>query len=330
MTVSVVIPAYNAAGHIRRALDSVFAQTRRADEIIVVDDGSTDETGAIVKQYGEQVAYIRQENKGVGAARNTGIRAAAGEWIALLDADDEWEREYLAEQLGLLQRNPALAWTTGNLTNCLCREDRRGPLHSQKFVEAQLARREYFDDFFKVFPKGLMGWTTTFVIKRQALLEAGLFREGENRFEDTDMFLRIAYRHPQIGYLRRPLAVHHTEVEGSLTRTHRRLDLLCAMIDRHLEMSRGFGREQDFRRCARWMLQSHMRGLLFEARGDDIRHILARFGGLISLRYRIAMQLLSLWPAGAAAACHAISRFVRAAGLRSTAACPPGRPGNRG
>ena len=329
-TVSVVIPAYNAAGHIRRALDSVLAQTRPADEIIVVDDGSTDSTGELVRQYGDKVKCITQENAGVSAARNAGIKAAACGWIGLLDADDEWQSEYLEGQTQILQRNPSLAWTTGNLTNCLCREEKRGPLHSERFLDEQLGQREFFEDFFAAFPKGLMGWTTTFVIRRDALIEAGLFREGEQRYEDTDMFLRIAYRHPQIGYLRRPLAIHHLDVEGSITRRYRQFDLLYAMIERHLEMSKQFGRGDGFRRCARWMLQSTMRGMLFEARSDDIRHILRRFRNLISLRYRIAMRTLTIWPAATAAACHTISGFARAARLRKTVTARPARAGDSG
>ncbi|HSV27877.1 MAG TPA: glycosyltransferase family A protein [Sedimentisphaerales bacterium] len=326
-TVSVVIPAYNAAGHIKRALDSALAQTRPADEIIVVDDGSTDGTGDIVRQYADKVRCIAQENAGVSAARNAGIKAAVGEWIALLDADDEWQSEYLEGQMRILQRNPSLVWTTGNLTNCLCREDKRGPLHSERFLDEQLGQREHFDDFFAAFLKGLMGWTTTFVIRRDALIEAGLFREGEQRYEDTDMFLRIAYRHPQIGYLRRPLAVHHLDVEGSITRRYRQLDLLYAMVERHLEMSKQYGRGDDFRRCARLMLQSTMRGMLFEARSGDIRCILKRFGALISLRHRIIMRTLTIWPDATASACHAMSKLIRAAGLRKTVTARPARAG---
>jgi glycosyltransferase involved in cell wall biosynthesis len=329
-TVGVVIPAYNAASHIRRALDSVLGQTRPADEIIVVDDGSTDATGEIVRGYGDKVKCIHQANAGVSAARNAGIKAAKTDFIALLDADDEWGHEYLEEQMGIIERNAGLAWTTGNLTNCLCAEEKRGPLHSQAFLEEQLGHREYFEDFFKVFPRGLMGWTTTFVIRRDALIGAGLFREGEQRYEDTDLFIRVAYRHPKIGYLRRPLPVHHLEVEGSLTRTYRQNELLYGMIERHLSMSKEFGREEDFRICARWMLQSNMRGMLFEARGDDIKEILRRFGSLISIRYRMVMRTLTIWPDGTAAACHAISTVVRTLRLRRTVVRKPDAPGEAG
>ena len=87
-SVSVIIPAYNASKHIARAINSVLAQTCQPDRIIVVDDGSTDNTSEIVKQF-DSVKYIYQENSGVSIARNTGIEAADSNWIAFLDADDE-------------------------------------------------------------------------------------------------------------------------------------------------------------------------------------------------------------------------------------------------
>ena len=88
ITVSVVIPAYNSGAYISRTVESVLGQSRPADEIIVVDDGSTDKTGEIVQTYGGKVRYIRQENAGASAASNTGIENATCPWIALLDGDD--------------------------------------------------------------------------------------------------------------------------------------------------------------------------------------------------------------------------------------------------
>ena len=118
VSVSVVIPAYNAAEHITRAIDSVLAQTRRADEIIVIDDGSADNTADIVKRYGAELKYIYQDNAGAGQARNAGIDAAKSEWIAFLDADDEWLTDKLQLQTDYLARHPDLMWTTGNFLIC--------------------------------------------------------------------------------------------------------------------------------------------------------------------------------------------------------------------
>src|ERR1700689_5366317 len=86
--ISVVIPAYNAEPHLRATLESVLAQTVQPYEIIVVNDGSTDRTEQIALSYVPRIRYIKQENQGLAGARNTGIHAAVGEWIALLDSDD--------------------------------------------------------------------------------------------------------------------------------------------------------------------------------------------------------------------------------------------------
>jgi glycosyltransferase involved in cell wall biosynthesis len=106
MTVSAIIPTYNAARWIARAIDSVLSQTHPVDEIIVVDDGSTDNTAEVVAGFGERVRYIRQSNGGPAKARNTGIRAATTEWVAFLDADDWWETQKLELQMAALHRNP--------------------------------------------------------------------------------------------------------------------------------------------------------------------------------------------------------------------------------
>ncbi|KKK55641.1 hypothetical protein LCGC14_3072500, partial [marine sediment metagenome] len=96
-SVSVVIPAYNIGDFIARAINSVLAQTHPPDEIIVVDDGSTDNTGEVVKGFGEKVIYIHQQNGGLSAARNTAMRASTCKWISFLDGDDEWLEAFRAD-----------------------------------------------------------------------------------------------------------------------------------------------------------------------------------------------------------------------------------------
>ncbi|MGB9128232.1 MAG: glycosyltransferase [Thiobacillus sp.] len=113
-TISVVIPAYNAAVTLPRALDSVLAQTWPAHEIIVVDDGSTDATGEVVKGYAGRVRYVRQDNAGPSAARNQGVAAASGEWIAFLDADDWYYPERLARHAQMITSDPTLDFLVGN------------------------------------------------------------------------------------------------------------------------------------------------------------------------------------------------------------------------
>jgi glycosyltransferase involved in cell wall biosynthesis len=115
-TVSVVMPAYNAAATIAAALRSVEAQTVPPDEVIVVDDGSADGTAALVAKRFPRVRLIRQANAGCGQARNTGVRAAKGEWLAFLDADDLWLPRKLERQLSET-RDPAVAVIVCRVTN---------------------------------------------------------------------------------------------------------------------------------------------------------------------------------------------------------------------
>jgi glycosyltransferase involved in cell wall biosynthesis len=107
-SVSVIIPTYNYGGFIAQAIGSVLTQTLKPAEIIVVDDGSTDETESIVKSLGDKVRYIRQENAGVCAARNNGVAESTGRYIAFLDADDHWEPTKLEKQLRKFEEDPGL------------------------------------------------------------------------------------------------------------------------------------------------------------------------------------------------------------------------------
>src|SRR3954470_765888 len=107
MNVSAIIPTFNRRQYIQRAIDSVLAQTLPVDEIIVIDDGSTDGTAEAVEAwYGSRIRVIRQENSGVSGARRRGIQEARGEWIAFLDSDDEWIPERTAQLLHAAERVP--------------------------------------------------------------------------------------------------------------------------------------------------------------------------------------------------------------------------------
>ena len=108
--VSVVIPAYNASKYIAETLETALNQRFRSFEIIVVDDGSTDDTHAIVEKYHDRgVVLLRQSNSGIGAARNRALPVARGEFVALLDSDDLWEPDYLHTIIGFLDLNPEVS-----------------------------------------------------------------------------------------------------------------------------------------------------------------------------------------------------------------------------
>jgi glycosyltransferase involved in cell wall biosynthesis len=114
-TVSVVIPAYNARKYLSAAVESVLAQSRPADEIILVDDGSTDDTVAVAESFNSRVVLLRQANAGAGAARNLAIQHASGDCIALLDADDLWHPEKLALQMAMIETQPAIDIVFGSV-----------------------------------------------------------------------------------------------------------------------------------------------------------------------------------------------------------------------
>jgi len=150
-TLSVIIPAYNREAYLGDAIASVLAQTYPADEIIVVDDGSTDRTAAIARAYGPPVRCISQENLGAGAARNTGLNAARGGLISLLDSDDLWLERKLERQAAYLQAHPGTDLVFCQMRPFLSPEI--DPAHALKYdlreipacnAQALLARREAF------------------------------------------------------------------------------------------------------------------------------------------------------------------------------------------
>jgi glycosyltransferase involved in cell wall biosynthesis len=171
--VSVIIPVYNGARHLRDCLESVFAQTYRPFEVIVVDDGSTDESAAIAQSFPELI-YIHQENQGVAAARNNALEAARGEFFAFLDQDDIWKPEKLRLQVEYLQSHPDLGYT----------------LTLQQYF---LDEGETLPAWFRkeLFATVHTGWVLgTLVVRRTTFEEVGDFVTGYVAASDSDWFFR--------------------------------------------------------------------------------------------------------------------------------------------
>lgn len=310
-SISVVIPAYNSEAHVGRALDSVLAQTFGADEIIVVDDGSTDGTGKVVASYGERVKCIRQENAGPGAARNTGIHAATGNWVAFLDADDEWVAEKLKLQVDLLKRNTELMWVSANYSCFQEDRDLRAAYLPQAKVERLLDGKDYFENFLKAFASDCWGHLDTVLINREALLEVGDFATAHKTMEDLDFLWRIAYRWPRIGYVAEPIAVYHLSTSKSLIKIVKDRGVLGETISRHLGLSERAGKCEDFRPCAVMMLRKWIRGMLFGAEADEARDLIRRFDELLPCGYRLFIYLLTIFPGMTAFMCRSISLVLK-------------------
>lgn len=171
--VSVIIPVYNGARFLRAALESVFAQTYRPIEVIVVDDGSIDDSGAIAQSF-PAVHYIRQVNQGVAAARNVGLEAAHGEFFAFLDQDDLWTPDKLKLQVDHLLKNPELGYT---LTQ------------QQFFLEPGTALPAWFRK--ELLATVHTGWVLgTLLVRRTTFKTVGNFATGYTAANDSDWFFR--------------------------------------------------------------------------------------------------------------------------------------------
>lgn len=315
--ISVVIPAYNAEKYIQRCLDSVLAQTHPADEIIVVDDGSTDRTAEKVKLYGPAVRYLYQENAGASVARNTGIQAARHEWIAFLDADDEWLPRKLELQTELLADNPDLVWCASNFILCSCQQNRQGPAMNPQKAQELLACKNRFTNFFKAKLLGFNFWTGCLLIKRSAIEEAGMFLPGLLLAQDLDLWYRIAYRHPEIGYISEPLAIYHMDIPGSNTRRYPCAERTCALVQRHLELSARHGRLEDYKPCAIAMIRAWIRGSLFNEHIYETPRVVHLFKDMLSPQYRFVIRLFTLFPKGTLTILQSISWCSRKLKIRN-------------
>lgn len=217
-TVSVVIPSYNREHTLGRALDSVLQQTRAADEIIVVDDGSTDETKALIKTSYPTVKYHFQANKGVSSARNTGVEIATSDWIALLDSDDQWHKEKLKRQTVALALKP---------NHRILHSDeiwiRNGVQVNQKNKYRKSGGRIFEEclELCAISPSSV-------VIEKALLLEVGGFEETLPACEDYDMWLKICCQFPTL-YVDEPLLTKYGGHDDQLSSVHWGLDRFRAL-----------------------------------------------------------------------------------------------------
>ena len=207
-SISVVIPAYRAERTIRRAIDSVLAQTTPASEIIVVDDGSPDSQAAIVEQYDVPVILLRQANGQTAAARNTAIERASGDFVAFLDADDYWEPHKLERQVAVFAAHPQVGLVASRHYNQELSGTRAVNPRAPSAGYDQV-RRESGPGAFLL---GTMLWTGTVIVRRE-LLRRERFVSGLEPAEDRDLWIRLAAQTP-VYVLSQPLATAVLEPGG--------------------------------------------------------------------------------------------------------------------
>lgn len=208
--VSVIIPTFNRGWALRESVDSVLEQEYDSFELLVVDDGSTDDTGEILAQYGTKLTVVRQENRGVSAARNAGIAASSGALIAFLDSDDRWLPKKLSEQVLFFDERPdALICQTEEIwirNGVRVNPKKHHKKPSGEIFEASLS-------LCLVSPSAVM-------MRRSLFSEVGLFDEKLPACEDYDLWLRIGCRHP-IHLIDIPLILKTGGHEDQLSRAPR-------------------------------------------------------------------------------------------------------------
>jgi glycosyltransferase involved in cell wall biosynthesis len=184
--ITCIVPAYNVERYISEAIDSILAQTYQPLRIVVADDGSTDRTGEIAAGYGERITYLRQSNQGYPAAKNLGLSAAQGDFIAFLDADDVWHPEKLARQIERFKERPEMDLCFTRYKNFwmpeLAEEERRYQGHPLSEPQSS--------------------WSISTLLARRAVFEKfGNFHDGTRGIENTTWFLRAAGRGAKIEIL---------------------------------------------------------------------------------------------------------------------------------
>lgn len=207
-TVSVIIPVYNCEAFLEDTLASVFAQTFKDFEVIVVDDGSTDSTPQILERHRATLRVVRTSNGGVCRARNLGIRLARGEFVCLLDHDDYWYPEKLASQVRALRSHPEVAVVFSEFINWLPTAGKFPPPSSfQPEDVPEEIEPEFSGWIYHQFLIDCWMLTSTAMFRRSVFEECGTFDEALPYSEDWELWIRISRRHQFLKF-RRPTTLY--------------------------------------------------------------------------------------------------------------------------
>ena len=276
--VSVVMPTYNSSAYLPDAIESVLNQTVVPLEVIVVDDGSTDETKRVLVPYRDRIQYILQKNQGPAAARNRGIETARGDWVAFLDADDIWLPEKLEKQLAYVDQHPRAALVHSQLYYW--------EMHTgKKSIQNHHGRHHYTGRcYHRLFLQpGVI--PSTMIVRRECCRMVGNFDEAIRRAtaEDYDFSLRVARDH-ELGFVDEPLILYRLHASNSSKQ-------MLAMWEENLYVVRKTLREDPslYRTLGRAAINQRLFDLLFEVgycHHDAGRPAEARHQFLQALRHR--------------------------------------------
>lgn len=287
-SISVVIPAYNAGNFLKDALDSVGRQSQAAMEVLVVNDGSTDETGRIAESA-TGVRCIHQPNSGVSAARNRGTEEAKGQFIAFLDADDVWDGEKLAMQAARLRRD-SFAYSARIETN--------ERLDTIRVVQSNL-RVPLLEGL--LFHGNVVGTPSSVVAPRAAILEAGGFDVNLSMCADWDLWIRLARRLAG-AYIEKPLVLYRVHGESMSANVRRYETDAMYMLAKafglslpgSLEARRGEAESRMWEVLAGCYWDQHAISDAFRCTAQSIRRRPSRFASLaVSVPHRLLRRIMA-------------------------------------
>tara|TARA_B110000090_G_scaffold209549_1_gene266507 strand:- start:904 stop:1761 length:858 start_codon:yes stop_codon:yes gene_type:complete len=269
MRISAIIPSYNRLESLKRAINSVLNQDCAVDELIVVDDGSTDNTATYIQQNLPQIKLIQQTNQGVSAARNAGIKRASCDWIALLDSDDSWHynkistiKEHHVKQPNIELIHSDEIWIRNHVrVNAMNKHQKTGG-----------------HVFLRCLPLCVIS-PSAVVLKRSLIESVGYFDESLPACEDYDLWLKICCHH-SVHYIDLPLITKYGGHEDQLSTQHWGMDRF-----RIRALSRLIQRDQlsdTYRLAANEMLQKKLKVLLKGAKKHNNQSVLDEFSVMIS------------------------------------------------
>jgi len=241
LTVAAVIPAYNAERYIKRAIASVRAQSYPVTSLVVVDDGSTDQTSTVVRDLGEDIHLVRQGNAGPSAARNRGVEHSSADLVAFLDADDEWLPHTIERLVQAFVRYPEAALVTADASII---DERGGLIAKSRFARygladqvAEWAGKPVRDALAALMRTNFVG-TSVVALRRQVFRELAGFRTDVRYGEDLELWARIAARYAVV-CLAEPLGLYRSHPGNSTKAT----EALLRDLVRVSEIVRGWGAE---------------------------------------------------------------------------------------
>jgi len=279
--ISVVIPTFNRARCVGDAIESVLAQTCRDYEVIVVNDGSTDDTSEVLAKFGDRIGVVRQENQGVSEARNTGIRAARGEWVAFLDSDDVWTPNRLQTNVAGITKHPE---AVGHLVDASIVGYQGGEF---TLFTVRDCLKEFERAGFRAEPLldvlDVQFFTSTWMLKRSAIEAAGLFRRDFRIYEDLELLSRVALEGPFVVSTASCVRMRRMADDAvslsnlHLTRKRQSLENLCQIYETLLGKKNLRAREgQVLRRRLSGSLRELSLALKAEGKNDAARGLLWR------------------------------------------------------